>query len=92
MARKTMRHVRQGEIPIDGGIAVQDSPDRPVFKGNGPDDHVCVKCGNVLAAAMAAEYMNRKVRVRCGRCDTVNVAVEEAGVDYASVWKRKPVS
>jgi hypothetical protein len=36
--------------------------------------------------------MNRKVRVRCGRCNTVNVAVEQEGVDYASVWKRKPVS
>jgi hypothetical protein len=41
---------------------------------------------------MPPEYMNRKVRVRCGRCNTVNVAVEIEGVDYASVWKRKPVS
>jgi phage FluMu protein Com len=53
---------------------------------------VCAECGNVLAQSMAPEYMNRKVRVRCGRCNTVNVAVEIEGVDYASVWKRKPVS
>jgi phage FluMu protein Com len=87
-----MRRVREGEVPVGGGTAVQEDPERPVFKGNGTDDHVCVQCGNVLAASMPAEYMNRKVRVRCGRCNTVNVAVEVEGVDYASVWKRKPVS
>jgi phage FluMu protein Com len=92
MATKTMRRVKPGEIPMDGGTAVQENPDRPVFRGNGPDDHVCAECGNLLAASMAPEYMNRKVRVRCGRCNTVNVAVEVEGVDYASVWKRKPVS
>jgi phage FluMu protein Com len=92
MATKTMRRAEPGEIPIDGGTAIQENPARPVFRGNGPDDHVCVQCGNVLAASMPPEYMNRKVRVRCGRCNTVNVAVEEEGVDYASVWKRKPVS
>jgi phage FluMu protein Com len=92
MATKTMRRVKPGEIPMDGGTAVQENPDRPVFRGNGPDDHVCAECGNVLAQSMPPEYMNRKVRVRCGRCNTVNVAVEVEGVDYASVWKRKPVS
>ena len=92
MAIKTMRHVRDGEVPLGGGTAVQEDPDRPVFKGNGPDDHVCVECGNVLARSMSPEYMNQKVRVRCARCNTVNVAVEEEGVDYASVWKRKPVA
>ena len=51
---------------MDGGTAVQENPDRPVFRGNGPDDHVCVQCGNVLAASMPPEYMNRKVRVREG--------------------------
>ena len=28
---------------------MQDDPGRPVFNGNGPDDYVCVQCGNVLA-------------------------------------------
>ena len=28
---------------------IQEDPDRPVFHGNGPDDYVCVECGNVLA-------------------------------------------
>jgi hypothetical protein len=37
---------------------------------------------------MPAEYMNRKVRVRCARCQTVNVAVEEPGVDYSKGFGR----
>jgi phage FluMu protein Com len=89
MARKTMRQARVGEVPPDGGTAIQEDPDRPVFRGNGPDDHVCVVCGNVLAASMPAEYMNHKVRVRCGRCQTLNVAVEEAGIDYGRPYARK---
>ena len=43
---------REGEVPLDGGTALQEDPDRPVFRGNGPYDYVCVECGNVLAAAM----------------------------------------
>ena len=54
-----------------------------MFSGNGPDDYVCVECGNVLAFAMPPEYMNRKLRIRCARCKTVNVAIEVEGVDYA---------
>ena len=76
MATLAMRHVREGEVPLDGGTAVQEDADRPVFRGNGPDDYVCVECGNVLAAAMPPEYMNRKVRIRCGRCRTVNISAE----------------
>jgi phage FluMu protein Com len=72
-----MREVREGEVPFDGGTAVQEDVDRPVFRGNGPDDYVCVECGNVLAAAMDGAYMTKKVRVRCGRCGTVNVAVTD---------------
>jgi phage FluMu protein Com len=49
---------------------------------------VCVSCGNLLAVAMAPEYMNRKLRIRCARCKTVNVAIEVEGVDYASAFKR----
>jgi len=75
MATITMREVREDEVPFDGGTAVQDDADRPVFRGNGPDDYVCVQCGNVLAAAMNPEQMTKKVRVRCGRCSTVNVSV-----------------
>ena len=48
-----------------------------MFKGNGPDDYVCVRCGNLLAEAMPPENMTKRVRVRCGRCDTVNVAVTD---------------
>jgi DNA-directed RNA polymerase subunit RPC12/RpoP len=75
MATLTMREIREGEVPRDGGTAIQEDVDRPVFRGNGPNDYVCVKCGNLLAAAMPPENMTKKVRVRCGRCDTVNVAV-----------------
>jgi phage FluMu protein Com len=76
MARRTMRHVREGEIPIDGGTAVQDDPDRPVFRGNGEDDYVCAECGNLLAAAMNPEHMGKRVRIKCGSCRTVNIAAE----------------
>jgi len=77
MATITMRQIREGEVPFDGGTAIQDAVDRPVFHGNGPDDYICVVCGNVLAVAMNPEQMTKKVRVRCGRCATVNVAVTE---------------
>lgn len=90
MAVKTMRRPAPGEVPRDGGTAVQEDPDRPVFRGNGEHDYVCVECGNLLASSMPPEWMNRKTRVRCGRCRTVNVAVEEEGVDYASAFRRRP--
>jgi hypothetical protein len=73
MARLTMRKVKEGEIPRGGGTAVQENPDKPVFRGNGADDYVCVECGNVLAVSMDRDYMDFKVRVRCGRCATINV-------------------
>jgi phage FluMu protein Com len=76
MTVRTMREVRPEEIPVDGGTAVQDHPDRPVFRGNGEFDYVCASCGNVLAAGMDPAYMTRRVRVRCGRCRTINVAAE----------------
>ena len=81
MATVTMREVREGEVPPDGGTAVQEDAERPVFSGNGRDDFVCVTCGNVLAASMDAEYMTFKVRVRCGRCSTVNVHGERPAED-----------
>jgi phage FluMu protein Com len=73
-----MRRIREGEVPFDGGTAIQDDADRPVFAGNGPYDYVCVECGNVLAAAMGPEHMTKRVRIKCGRCRTVNVAVFDA--------------
>ena len=76
MAQKTMRRIREGEVPIDGGTAIQEDPGRPVFRGNGSFDYVCVACGNLLAEAMDPEYMTRRVRVRCGRCRTVNVSAD----------------
>ena len=75
MARVVMREIREGEVPFAAGTAVQEDPARPAFRGNGPDDYVCVTCGNVLAESMDAAHMTKKVRVRCGRCRTVNVAV-----------------
>ena len=70
-----MRAIRPGEVPFAAGTALQDDPGRPAFHGNGPDDYVCVTCGNVLATAMHAEQMTKKVRVKCAVCKTVNVAV-----------------
>jgi DNA-directed RNA polymerase subunit RPC12/RpoP len=77
MATVAMREIRDGEVPPDGGTAIQEDPDRPVFSGNGPDDYVCVSCGNVLAASMNEIQMTLKVRIRCARCGTVNVAVTD---------------
>ena len=77
MARVVMREVRAGEVPPDGGTAIQEDADRPVFHGNGPDDYVCVECGNVLAEAMHHQQMTLKVRIRCARCRTVNVAITD---------------
>jgi phage FluMu protein Com len=77
MATVTMRRIREGEVPFDGGTAIQEDPDRPVFRGNGGHDYACVSCGNLLAAGMQPLQMTHKVRIRCGRCATVNVAVTE---------------
>jgi DNA-directed RNA polymerase subunit RPC12/RpoP len=76
MTVRTMREVQPGETPMDGGTAVQEDPERPVFTGHGEFDYVCGRCGNRLAQAMAPEYMTRRVRIRCGRCRTVNIAAE----------------
>jgi hypothetical protein len=76
MTQRTMREIREGEVPFDGGTAVQEDPDRPVFHGHGSDDYLCVSCGNVLAASMDPAYMTKRVRIRCGRCRTVNVSAE----------------
>jgi phage FluMu protein Com len=77
MPRITMRRIREGEVPYDGGTALQEAPDRPVWSGNGPNDYVCVECGNVLAEAMHDEQMTFKVRVKCGVCKTVNVSATD---------------
>ena len=77
MATISMRQIRPGEVPFDGGTAIQEDAGRPVFRGNGPDDYVCVKCGNLLAVSMHSLQMTYKVRVRCGRCSTINVAVTD---------------
>jgi hypothetical protein len=71
-----MRRVQEGEVPYDGGTAVQDDPERPVFRGHGEFEYVCVECGNVLATGMDPKHMGRRVRIRCGRCRTVNIAAE----------------
>ncbi len=88
MTTVEMREIRDGEVPYGAGTAIQEDPDRPAFRGNGPDDYVCVQCGNVLAASMHAMQMTKKVRVRCGTCSTVNVAVDE-GDDPAAPSNRK---
>jgi phage FluMu protein Com len=76
MPTKAMRRIEEGEVPFDGGTAVQDDADRPVFRGNGAFDYACVDCGNVLATGMDPEHMGRRVRIKCGRCRTVNVSAD----------------
>jgi phage FluMu protein Com len=81
MATIVMREILAGEVPKDGGTAIQEDPERPVFRGNGPNDYVCVQCGNLLAEAMDPAYMSKRVRVRCGRCRTVNVVAVDESMD-----------
>lgn len=88
MAVQTMRRVREGEVPRGGGTAVQENPAKPVFRGNGPDDYVCVECGNVLAVSMDPDYMDFKVRIRCGSCGTINVPDTDEEADRAR-WAAK---
>jgi DNA-directed RNA polymerase subunit RPC12/RpoP len=71
-----MREIQEGEIPFAAGTAVQDDASRPTFSGNGPNDYVCVKCGNLLAQGMHPLQMNVKLRIRCAACDTINVALQ----------------
>jgi DNA-directed RNA polymerase subunit RPC12/RpoP len=89
VAQIKMRLLTQDQVPQDAGTAVQEDPQRPVFRGNGTDDYVCANCGNVLAASMPAEYMNRKLRVRCGNCKKINAAIEIDGVDYNKAFGRR---
>jgi phage FluMu protein Com len=89
MADVTMQRVRPGSVPPDGGTAVQEHPDRPVFKGNGPNDYLCVECGNVLATGMDPEHMTFRVRVKCGRCRTVNVAVNDERAPHERGRRRR---
>jgi phage FluMu protein Com len=89
MATITMREIRAGEVPFDGGTAIQEDPARPVFRGGGPDDYACVICGNLLATGMHPLQMTKKVRVRCGRCATVNVAVDTEAADAAASGGRR---
>jgi phage FluMu protein Com len=88
MARIEMRRIREGEVPKDGGTALQESPGRPVWSGNGPNDYECAECGNVLVARMDADYMTKKVRVKCAVCKTVNVAITDESP--AGDPRRKP--
>ncbi|HEY8763381.1 MAG TPA: hypothetical protein VIM18_04260 [Solirubrobacteraceae bacterium] len=71
-----MRAALEEEIPVDGGTAVQESVDRPVFRGNGDYNYVCVSCGSLLAVGMDPQFMTRRVRVRCARCRTVNISAQ----------------
>ena len=52
-------------------------PIAPPFAATARTTTSACKCGNVLAEAMHAMQMTKKVRVRCGRCSTVNVAVTD---------------
>ena len=72
-----MRRLREGEIPFAAGTALQEQEGRPVFRGNGALDYVCVECGSLLATAMDPVWMNHKVRIKCATCKTVNVPITD---------------
>jgi ribosomal protein S27AE len=76
MADIKMREVLEGEVPPNGGSAIQDNPDRPVVVGYGPNNYLCGNCGNLLAEGMSPPQMNIKVRIRCGKCGSLQVALQ----------------
>jgi ribosomal protein S27AE len=71
MADVTMLNLTKEMVPAEFGIARQEDPDKPVFSRNGPDDYFCATCGNLLAEKMPPGPM-RKVRIKCGKCESVN--------------------
>ncbi len=91
MATIAMEVVSYADIPEDAGIAVQERPDRPVFRGLDGDDYVCANCGNVLATKMAPEYINAKLRIKCAACRKINAGIEVEGVDYKKAFGRGAV-
>ena len=76
MARVTMRRVREGEVPPSGGTAIGRSTGR-CSRATGRTTTSAWGCGNVLAASMHEIQMTLKVRIRCARCRTVNVAITD---------------
>ena len=68
-----MRRVREGEVPRDGGTAVQEDPDGRRSAATYPTT-TWRRVRQRARASMHAQQMTLKVRVRCGRCRTVNVA------------------
>ena len=60
MATIVMRADPPGRGPARRRTAIQEDADRPVFHGNGPDDYVCVQCGNLLAAAMDGDLHDQE--------------------------------
>jgi hypothetical protein len=76
MARVVMRRVREGEVPYDGGTAVQEDVDRPPFRGNGPTTTSAWSAATSCAESMHELQMTYKVR-SCGRCSTVNVSATD---------------
>ncbi len=76
MADIRMREVLEGEVPPNGGSAIQDHVDRPVVVGEGPNNYLCGNCGNLLAEHLSPPQMNIKVRIRCAKCGSLQVALQ----------------
>jgi ribosomal protein S27AE len=76
MADIRMREVLEGEVPPNGGSAIQDHVDRPVVVGEGPNNYLCGNCGNLLAEHLSPPQMNIQVRIRCAKCGSLQVALQ----------------
>lgn len=46
----------------------------PAFAGNGPDDYLCPKCGNVLAKSVTLSDLTRlqNAAIKCYKCGQVS--------------------
>ena len=76
--RMVMRRVREGEVPPDGAHRAPGRPRPPVFRGQRPVRLRLRRVRQRARASMGLEAMTKRVRIKCGRCKTVNVAVFDA--------------
>ena len=67
-----------GEVPLDGGTALQEDARPPGLQRQRARTTTSASSAATCSPpAMDPEYMTKRVRVKCGRCRTINVAVTD---------------
>ena len=82
MATIAMREVRDGRgAAATAAPRSRRTPTGPCSAATAPTTTSACSAATCSPTAMDAAYMTKKVRVRCGRCRTVNVAVTDESID-----------